>query len=178
MQVTKERLTCKCGHVFDAEVVTDAPIAVWKASIEAIRCPACGGSKLGLGGAYKDNPGPESSVAVRAAWWLDRGEVGVSSRTMWAAFTGGSGGRGYREFCYPLDPDDYRRCRLLLDLIPEWRRDLSPVVARFPWMKPFVDRWDEFDRLWIEEFPKNKCLKLYALMKVAETEAIAMGGPQ
>jgi hypothetical protein len=34
MKINALRVTCKCGHVFDAEVVVNAPIAVVAASIK------------------------------------------------------------------------------------------------------------------------------------------------
>lgn len=42
MRVDKMRLTCKCEHVFDAEIIVDAPISVCSASMAAVRCPKCG----------------------------------------------------------------------------------------------------------------------------------------
>ena len=169
MTISKFRVTCKCGHVFDAEVVTDAPISVAVASMKAVHCPKCGSGDVGLGGSYDDAPPLTTSIQDRATWWKERGEVGVSSETIWCAFTQSSDPRFGA--CYPYDPDDYRRCKLLLDLIPEWRTTLIVVVARFPWFNPFADRWDEFDRLWAIESPKKTCPKLYALMDVARKEA-------
>ena len=134
MTISKFRVTCKCGHVFDAEVVTDAPISVAVASMKAVHCPKCGSGDVGLGGSYDDAPPLTTSIQDRATWWKERGEVGVSSETIWCAFTQSSDPRFGA--CYPYDPDDYRRCKLLLDLIPEWRTTLIVVVARFPWFKP------------------------------------------
>lgn len=169
MTITQERCTCKCGHVFEAEIVTNAPIAVAPASMKAVHCPKCGSHSVGLGGAYDDAPPLTASEIDRAQWWRERGEIGTSSLTIWCAFTGGS--TPHRDFCYPLDPDDFRRCKLLLDLLPEWRNDLQRVTARFRWFAPFVDRWDIFDALYAEEAPKKNCQKLYALMQIARKEA-------
>ncbi len=72
---------------------------------------------------------------------------------------------------YPYDPDDFSRCRKLLDLFQEWRKDIGQVSSVYPWMAPFISRWDEMDRLWDEESPAHECPKLYELMQVAGEEA-------
>lgn len=169
MTITQQRCTCECGHVFEAELVTDAPIAVVAASMKAVHCPKCGNHSVGLGGSYDDAPPLTASELDRAQWWRERGEVGTSSLTIWCAFTGGVS--PHREFRYPLDPDDFRRCKLLLDLMPEWRRELQRVTARFAWFGPFVERWAEFEALYAEESPNKSCPKLYVLMQVARKEA-------
>jgi hypothetical protein len=179
MTITQMRVTCQCGHTWDAETVTNAPASVWIAATQAIRCPKCGNGhdKITMGGSY---PESELSAAAsemdRAEWWRRRGDVGESSLTIWCTFMGRSiGGDG--DYNPPHDPDDFRRCKKLLDLLPEWRRDLARVSARFRWMTPFVERWDEFDKLWAEESPKGSCPKLYELMDVAGREAEAIRYP-
>jgi hypothetical protein len=171
MTISKERYTCKCGEVFEAEVVTNAPVDVTLASMRTVRCPKCGrGPKeIFMGGAFKDAPPVTEPIEVRAEWWLLRGEVGVSSRTIFSAMTGGTA----RVYDFPHDPDDFRRCKLLLDLIPEWRAELGKVTERFPWFKPFIERWDQFEALYAEELPTGRGMapKLYDLMQVAREEA-------
>ena len=173
MTIEKQRLTCgDCKHVFDEDMVTGARLAIAIAMMRAIVCPKCGGGKLYIGGAYKGAPPKTSSIAERAAWWIEKGSVGTSSATIWAAMTGGRAPRGHYDI--PYDPDDYSRCRALLDLIPEWRADLSPVAERFPWFAPFLARWSEFDQLWDLESSSGYCPDLYDLMKVAERESNAL----
>ena len=172
MRIEHQRLTCKCGHVFEAETVADAPIEVWIASMRACHCPKCGGTKLGLGGRYNDAPPLTAPVWERAAWWQRRGDCGTSSLTMWCAFTCGDSPHG--RFDYPHDPDDFSRCKLLLDLIPEWRLALQQITTRFPWFKPFIDRWDKFDELWAAESPSGTCPLLYDEMKISGKEADAL----
>jgi hypothetical protein len=171
MKISQVRLTCKCGNVFDAEVVVEAPISVFIASMESVRCPKCGEQEVGLGGEYGDHPEPSSSsVEERASWWMRRGDTGTSSLTIWSAFTGGKS--PHRDVCWPHDPDDFQRCKKLLDLIPEWRQKLTEVVAgRFPWFKPFSERWDKFESLWSQESPTGSCPLLYREMKRAAMEA-------
>lgn len=169
MKITTQRLTCKCGRVFESEIVTDAPLVVSVASLRAIRCPTCGSYGAYLGGSLGDPPPLSCSVMERASWWIDRGETGSSSLTIYAAFTGSAIDDDEADF--PFDPDDFRRCKLLLDLIPEWRSDLQKVADRFPWLAPFVKRWDRFDRLYAQESESTSCPKLYAALQSACKEA-------
>ena len=170
MTISTIRLTCQCGHVFDAEIVTEAPISVAVASMKAVRCPKCGNSELSLGGERNSESKPSLStpVGVRSDWWIDNGETGTSSLTIYSAFCEG---REPHHSDVPHDPDDYRRCRLLFDLIPEWRRNLTPLVTRYPWFAPFAQAWDTMDRLYDLEAPVKRCPKLYELMKHLETES-------
>lgn len=168
--IINQRVTCqKCGEVSNVEIVVNAPIAVALASMKAARCPKCGSDKLGLGGELSGKPSLDSPIEVRANWWRNHGEIGTSSLTIWCAFTKGQ--TPHRDFCYPLDPDDFSRCHKLLTLIPEWRAQLETVTQEFPWFSPFVTRWDEFERLFLQELPSRKAPKLYAAMKVACNEA-------
>ncbi|MFA4971136.1 MAG: hypothetical protein WC683_00890 [bacterium] len=168
MNIESQRSTCfKCGTVFDAEIVINAPLDVAIASLRAVACPSCGAREIGLGGEYPDRPPLSEPVSRRANWWRYRGDTGTSSLTIYAAITGGGGSR----FDYPHDPDDYRRCRALLDLLPEWRGQLSWVTDRFPWFAPFEVGWDEFDRLWDEESPSGQCPKLYEALQAARKKA-------
>lgn len=170
MKIEALRVTCKCRHVFDAEVVVNAPISVAAASMKAVRCPKCGSNKLGLGGDITEGkPAISAPLIERSEWWRHKGEIGTSSLTIWCAFTEGRNPHG--GFCYPLDPDDFRRCKQLLDLIPEWRLDIQKVADRFKWFQPFVDSWSDFEQLYIEEASGNSAPRLYAAMQVARKEA-------
>lgn len=173
MNIDKMRCTCKkCSHVFDAEIVVNCPISVAAASMEAVRCPKCHSSDCGLGGNYGDAPPPTAPRLDRARWWNTRGERGTSSNTIFWAFDGGMLQSHGHDI--PYDPADYRRCRLLLDLFPEWRATMHVVSDRLPYWKPFVDAWDQMDALYDEEYPKGTAPKLYALMQglVKQSKAI------
>lgn len=86
----------------------------------------------------------------KAIWWLEFGERGISSETIYSVIapTVGQGEiRHSGSYCHPCDAGDFRRCYLLLKTVPEWRaklhlmKDVSPV-----WSK-LVDNWDELTRL-------------------------------
>lgn len=165
MTISTMRVTCQdCGEVADVEVVISAPLSVATASMEAARCPKCGGAKLGLGGSYNDAPPLTTPISVRAAWWKKRGEVGISSETIWSVLTEAEYDQD-DDYSVPLDPDDFRRCKQLLDLIPEWRSRLGVVASVYPSWGPMVERWGDMEKLYAEESPKDTCPKLYALME-------------
>jgi hypothetical protein len=162
MTITTIRLTCgDCKHVFDGETVVDCPVDLAMASMRAIRCPKCGSSKCRMGGNHHDAPPVTAPLRERMSWWKERGEHGISSETIYSAFAGGQP----RYMNVPVDPDDFRRCKLLLDLIPEWRADLGKVSARYPWFAPMIAQWDEIERLYNLEVASGQAPKCYALME-------------
>ncbi len=113
MQIDKLRVTCrKDGTVFDAEIVTHAPIDVWIASIRAVRCSTCGAAAddLVMGGSYNDAPPATAPVADRASWWKARGYVGFSSETIWRIMLDT---KPLTNANVPQDPADFRRCRAI-----------------------------------------------------------------
>lgn len=169
MKISTLRVTCKkCGLVFDAEVVVEAPVAVAVASMEAITCP-CGYRDIGIGGNYVDAPAVTAPIEQRVMWWKNRGERGTSSNTIFNAFGGDILPGGRHDI--PYDPGDFRRCWQLLVLIPEWRADLARVARVYPYWKPFTDRWGDMEASYNLERGTGSCPRLYALMKVAEKEA-------
>jgi hypothetical protein len=173
VQIQLQRMTCnRCSTVFDAETVVNAPVSVAMASLQAVTCPKCGAgsSEVGFGGELPGGqPGPDAPIEVRAAWWWDQGERGTSSETIFAACAP----RGIHRPDHPYDPSDYRRCRRLLDIVPEWRAQLHRVTERWPWWAPFERRWAEFDRLWDEEIRNHdgRAPRLYAAIQAAVAEA-------
>ena len=77
--------------------------------------------------------------------WLARGEVGISSRAM-ALTTAGVNLKRLPGWWspWPHDPDDLRRCVLLVDLIPETREQGIAVLAqRYPEWKALAENWDD-----------------------------------
>jgi hypothetical protein len=109
-----------------------------------------------------------SDNAIR---WLATGERGLSSDTLFT-FTTGVGAededRGYHG--YPHDPDDLRRCRLLLDACPDLVSCLPRVAAAGPEWSALVARWDEVCSTMDAEAPewrtrRGTASKTYYLMK-------------
>ena len=99
--------------------------------------------------------------------WIIEGEVGVSSRTIWAVMMGivteprQCDGQHYD---IPHDPDDFSRCFKLLVEFPEWEKRLNEVSELFPKWKPFVREWVKLKEMYyqwcidIENYHKEKIM--------------------
>lgn len=108
------------------------------------------------------------TIEQRALWWISNGETGISSKTIWSVMMRTAEPHSkdaWGRYRYPLDPSDFRRCRLLLDLIPEWRERLQEVADMFPTWQGLVDNWGELDALYDEEAAQNNAPKLYKRMQ-------------
>lgn len=173
MRIKTERFTCYCGQVFEAELIVDGPVAVAVAAMRAVRCPGCNSLEVYFGGQLGEPPGAGSSIEERCQWWLANGDTGVSSLTIYSAFT------AEPSDCYdwPHDPDDFARCKGLLDIFPEWRASLATVSERFPWMGPFILNWDRFEELYAEERSSGRLPKLLAALEEAAAEANRIPNP-
>lgn len=116
-----------------------------------------------------------ASPDFRAQVWLQLGERGISSNTICYVlsrlhtleldkyFPDGARWLGDP----PKDPSDFRRCHLLLTLIPEWRSRLNEVSERYPAWSKMVANWDELTALYNEESKRKDGMahKLYAKMQ-------------
>jgi hypothetical protein len=104
-------------------------------------------------------------LAPELCRWVAGTETGISSLTIFETL----GGRWVSELerwgrSPPSDPSDFARCRKLLLLAPGWRTRLPEVAERWPEWRPFVEAWDEMERLFVEESPSGRCPRLFELM--------------
>lgn len=81
--------------------------------------------------------------------WIIEGEVGTSSKTIWAVMMGivktpKSCGGNYDT---PRDPDDFSRCYKLLKLFPQWESRIDEVGVMFPKWQPFCREWDKLTKM-------------------------------
>lgn len=124
-------------------------------------------------------PRVTSAMRADALNWLAHGERGLSSESMcfWLVF--GERLKWPREG-YPLDPADFRRCQLLLRLVPKLRKRLPLMAECSPVWAALVERWDEITKVLEAEVPtvylsrygyEGSAPKAYALMQ----EIIAAG---
>lgn len=117
------------------------------------------------------NPG----LSPEATAWLACGDRGISSNTIFEHLTGisavGEWGGGY-----PHDPGDFRRCRLLLERVP----DLVPLLPRMAEVSPvwaaLVAGWDSLCATMDAECPnwrsgRGSALKTYKMMQKIIKEA-------
>jgi hypothetical protein len=84
--------------------------------------------------------------------WLRSGARGISSEAIFSHLTGLMISRR-AQMGPPGDPDDMRRCRLLLEQVPTFRADLHRMGEVSKRWEAIVARWDEGCALMDEEAP-------------------------
>lgn len=109
--------------------------------------------------------------------WIERGERGLSSNAIVRQLTGFPMERRWHDAsAYPLDPSDLRRCRLLLEQVPELAPRIGEMAAVSLRWAGLVAAWSDLCRLMDEEAPNwregyGPCPKTYAAMRVAIARA-------
>lgn len=95
----------------------------------------------------------EPNVTARALAWVGGRHVGMSSKCIWRVMMGvdESDVDAFDRGAYPLDPDDFSRCRRLLKLIPEWRARLPEMATQNAAWAALVERWDEIEASFVAE---------------------------
>ena len=79
----------------------------------------------------------------KALEWIVNGEVGASSRTMFAALLGVP----CEEPEFPHNAEDFRRCYLFAQKAKLTRVDLDMICKRFPWWSNIRDIWYQLETL-------------------------------
>lgn len=112
--------------------------------------------------------------------WIIEGEVGTSSRTIWAVMMSivTEPRRCNQHYDIPHDPDDFSRCYKLIKLFPEWKERLQEVSTVFPKWIPYIREWDKLSKLYL------KCVKdwhkhwneMYDFMRELYREAMVLDG--
>jgi hypothetical protein len=86
--------------------------------------------------------------------WLFSRRVGSSAKTIAAALAGidNQGFNGFSAYnaSVPLDCGDLGRCIFLLDSVPEFRPRLAMVGERFAMFRPYIEHWEELEKLYRE----------------------------
>jgi len=90
------------------------------------------------------------NLSESAVLWLADGERGSSSNTIFQHLTGVSAA-GRWGISTPSDPDDLRRCRLLLEQVPEFKEQFAKMKTCSEVWARLVDEWDELCALMDEE---------------------------
>ena len=107
--------------------------------------------------------------------WIVNGEVGTSSKTIWAVMLDAvmESRKESRVYNVPHDPDDFSRCYKLLLLFPEWQKRLSEVAKVFPRWVGFVREWDKLTEMF-ETSGYSK--EMYDFMQNLEAEGLVAEG--
>lgn len=94
---------------------------------------------------------------TRALWWIINGETGLSSKTIWSAMMGVECQRQY----LPSDPDDFRRCYILLQVVQEWKPRLSELNKLGKGFENLSTNWDKLSDMLIN----TQGTEMYHFMK-------------
>ena len=101
------------------------------------------------------HPAPLSGgngLPAEAADWLRTGERGASSEALFAYFSGLDVLRASGSVA-PADPFDVRRCRLLLEAVPEWAGRLDEMSAVSLYWRRLVTHWRVICEVMDDEAP-------------------------
>lgn len=105
------------------------------------------------------------SFYQKAMWWMDNGETGSSSKTMWNCFMQ----RPTFPVNHPYDPDDFSRCYKLLETVPEWKTQLDRLRHLSPVWSNLVDNWDKLTSMYEENvkthWKNSKKIGMYDFMQ-------------
>ena len=104
-------------------------------------------------------------------WWRLHGERGISSEAIADRLQYGQTSTRYMSN-YPRDPDDFRRCELLLRHAPSMRADLNLMADQGPEWAGVVEHWDDILALIEADCPSaftssahGSAIRAYALME-------------
>lgn len=110
--------------------------------------------------------------------WLATGEQGISSMAMFAHATGirPADMRPDDAARHPLDLDDLRRCRLLMEQVPEVRERLAHMADLSPAWSRLVDAWGALCSTMDEEAPDWRSGTWRAPKAASMMEALRLWG--
>ena len=110
------------------------------------------------------NEANENTERENCYWWLQYGEHGISSKTMFHYLADGF---NIQLQCAntPSDPDDFRRCYLLLKAIPQFRSKLDRLKSVNETWSKLVDSWDKLTEMLEEQMTTKKANGMYEFMK-------------
>lgn len=91
-----------------------------------------------------------NDIIKKALKWFATGCVGSSSKFMATYLTIGEGDKSY-----PHDPDDFNRCLLLLNAVPELRSHIHKLKKVSPQWEQLVDNWDALESCFLNEAGLN-----------------------
>lgn len=148
----------KCGHEWIG-AYTPMDLDLFARLMKRSMCPKCAaGAKSVLMGRKAK---PTAAGAGAAEQWLQNGDTGTSSKTIWSVMMGTTPERAD----IPYDPADFGRCYRLLKVMPEWTSRLGEVADKYPAWRPFVAAWQELTDLYERELPDGYAPLLYARMR-------------
>lgn len=101
------------------------------------------------------------SMLARAYWWMENGETGMSSKTMWFCLMG----QKVSKINHPDDPYDFSRCWKLLECVPEWKAELDKLKPLSKAWSNLVDNWDKLNEFYEDMRKVKKGNGMYEFMQ-------------
>jgi hypothetical protein len=153
-----------CSHCGESQVIT-YPIAP---EIFSAICTAFTKLHKDCVKTWEEGQADQSmSEKDKAQWWLQNGERGTSSETIWGRMMGLRIVKGRED--HPYDPDDFSRCYKLLKAVPEWRAKMSVMKEVSPQWSNLADNWDKLTEMYEqnerEEWKNYKKVGMYEFMQ-------------
>lgn len=106
-------------------------------------------------GTREEIKGRYADLSAQASEWLATGKRGLSSEAMFSHLLGVQLWDCERNrTAYPHDPDDMRRCRLLIEAVPEVERRFKQMADLSPKWAALVAAWDEICEMMDAESPE------------------------
>lgn len=106
------------------------------------------------------------AIAENVKWWIENGEHGISALTMLKKIGNHNllGGRGSS---HPHDPDDFRRCHLFLNAVPQFRVpvNLNKMKLESKVWEKLVENWDLLTSMLLEQMATGEDKGMFKLMK-------------
>jgi len=104
--------------------------------------------------------------------WLKHGQRGLSSNTIYQAITKAEL-IGFEPHI-PRDPADFKRCYLLLEAVPLFKKNLHLVYEAYPKWKPFVREWSRMEKIYLRDKDTGSSVELYNLMMDLAVEGASL----
>lgn len=162
MKPTLTPLVVHCADCHHEWALGFLPMSIETLSkLKGSPCPLCQSPRVLTG------PRVKPTAAGDAVAWLQNGDTGLSSLTIWYVLMGQTPDRAD----IPYDPADFGRCYRLLQVMPSWKTRLGEVAARYPQWAPLVDAWEELTALYEAELPSGRAPKLFARLQALRDHA-------
>jgi len=131
-------------------------------------------------GALRAEVSAHPGLSDAATKWLATGNRGMSSNTIFTVLTGVDACNGETPKSCPYDPSDLRRCRLLLEQVPELQADLHKMASVSPVWHELIAIWGTICKVMDKECPNwrkgiGSVNQTYELMRQAILSAKLAG---
>lgn len=103
------------------------------------------------------------AIKQNVDWWIRNGEHGTSSKTLLKYTFGTDITRNCEN--HPLDPDDFRRCYLLIKAVPQLKNYLQRMNDVSSVWAGLVENWDKLTEMLEEQMRTKKPNGMYEFMK-------------